>query len=245
MSLFQGINSLGDLIKKIEENKGRIIAILSMLLALAVGIYGYCYYKQQREEKAYRALVTSLEYFDAPFVKDGENKDDLDFLSKKEFKTAEEKWKKVDEIFKGAYKSHGSSGLASFFLAYRSQALLELKDLPKAIELLRLSLSDMPNGSVKEYYKSKLALMLIDTKSANGAGEGIKILKQLALDDTNVAHDRALYHLGEYYWHEKKFSEAKNYWNQLVLKYGKQERYPSPWVEPARDKLRLIDLDVK
>jgi TolA-binding protein len=49
-----------------------------------------------------------------------------------------------------------------------------------------------------------------------------------------------LYNLGEYYWHAKNFDEAKNYWNQLILKYGKSAQKPSTWVELARPKLKLI-----
>ena len=70
------------------------------------------------------------------------------------------------------------------------------------------------------------------------------MLKRMAEQDDTISHDTALYRLGEYYWHIKNFKESRNYWNQLLLKYGKSEKYPSPWVSAAKEKLRLIDSDV-
>ena len=83
--------------------------------------------------------------------------------------------------------------------------------------------------------------MLLDEKDS---AEGLGMLKKLALDEKGVAHDLSLYHLGDYYWHKKNFDEARNYWNQLILRYGKDQKYASPWVAAAKEKLVLIDVEV-
>ena len=72
-------------------------------------------------------------------------------------------------------------------------------------------------------------------------------MKELSVDEKCVAHDRALYHLGNYYWNNKNFDEAKNYWNQLILvaKYNKDAQYSSQWAQKAREKLQLIDANVE
>jgi tetratricopeptide (TPR) repeat protein len=234
------------LIKKVKEHQNRILAIIGLVAAVSGGVFGYLYYKRMRAERAYTALTEALEYFDAPVKKKIDEKDDdFGFLNKKEFKSDAEKWEKVDAVFKVGYEAHEGSGIASFFLAYRAEALINLNDLPRAIEVMRLALSKMPNHKVKAYYQAKLALMLIDARSAAAVEEGVKILKDISRDDKNIAHDMALYFLGEYFWYDKKFTEAKNYWNQLLLAYEKQDEYPSPWVEPAKENLRLIDIDVK
>jgi tetratricopeptide (TPR) repeat protein len=237
------------LIKKVKEHQNRILAIIGLIAAISGGMLGYLYYKRMRAERAYTALTEALEYFDAPVKKaDDAKDDDFNFLNKKEFTSEAEKWTKVDSVFKSGYEANEGSGIAPFFLAYRAEALVKLNNLPKAIEIMRIALSRMPNHKVKSYYEVKLALMLIDARSAAAVEEGVKILKKLSRDDKNIAHDTALYFLGEYFWYEKKFNEAKNYWNQLLLEYEKevtQDKYPSPWVGPAKEKLRLIDIDVK
>jgi len=233
------------LIKKCKEHQSHLLALIGLAVAISGGIFGYFHYKRARAQRAYSALVAALEYFDAPIKKDEEAKaDDFGFLDKKEFTTEAEKWKKVDAVFANEYEKNSNSGIAPFFLAYRAEALVKLKDLPKAIEIMRLAISTMPNHKAKSYYNVKLALMLIDTRSAVAIEEAIKIMKEIGNDDKNIARDMALYFLGECYWYQKKFNEAKNYWNQLLLAYEKQDKYPSPWIEPAKEKLRLIDLDV-
>lgn len=234
------------LIKKCKEHQNYILAIIGLVTALSGGVLGYLYYKKMRAEAAYTTLTEALEYFDAPVKKDIDSKDDdFNFLNKKEFTSDTEKWKKVDAVFKAGYESHRGSGVAPFFLVYRSEALIKQNNLPEAIEVMRVALSSMPNHKVKSYYRVKLALMLIDARSATAVEEGTKILKEISRDEKSIAHDKALYFLGEYFWYEKKFNEAKNYWNQLLLGYEKQDKHPSPWVEQAKEKLRLIDIDVK
>lgn len=245
MSIFHKASLVDDVFKKIKENQGLLLVVLGLIVAMVGGIYGYSYYKKNREESAYRALTLALEYFDAPVKKDGEKAEDMSFLGSKDFKTSDEKWEKVEAVFKKEYEAHKSSGIAALFLAYQSQALVELKKIDDAITVLRAAINTMKSQPVKDYYEIKLALMLVDKGDATLLKEGLDILTQKANKESNVAHDMALYHLGQYYWYEKKYEEARNYWNQLVLKYDKQDRTASPWVTAAKEKLGLIDSDVE
>jgi tetratricopeptide (TPR) repeat protein len=186
-----------------------------------------------------------MEYFEAPIKKADDEKDDLAFMNKKEFRSNEEKWEKVEEVFQKAYENNSSSGVAPLFLAFQAEALTQRGKMAEAVALLRQVIALLSAVEIKDYYRGKLALLLIDTKSEGGVEEGVGILKQLALDDQGVAHDVALYHLGHYYWYMKKFAEARNYWNQLLIKYEKNEEYPSAWVPMAKEKLKLIDRDVE
>lgn len=244
MQIFQGINSLDDVLKRIKEHQNQLLAILLSMTLIVGGTYGYLYYKKSREENAYRALVTALEYFDAPIKKADAStiEEDLSFLNKKEFKTEDEKWNKVESIFDTEYQAHRGSGLAPLFLVYRSQALAHLKKLSQAIDVLRSAVSQMKNNQVRDYFNVKLALMLLD--SPQKEEEGLEMLKQVSQKESNVVHDMSLYHLGEYYWHKRNFNEARNYWNQLLLKYSEDTKTASPWVSVAKNKLRLIDSDV-
>ena len=244
-SIFKDIHSIDDLIRKIKEYQNYLLAGIGIIAILVGSALGYFNYKKNREERAYRALVSAVEYFDAT-IKTGKEEapEDLAFLDKKEFESHKEKWEKTIKVFEEAYAENSSSGIATLFLAYQAKAATELGMKEKAIELLRKIVSDVPNKSVSQHYSIKLALLLIDSKKKDLLEEGVEILKNAAEQGEGISHDSALYRLGEYYWYNKNFKEARNYWNQLLIKYGKGEKYLSPWVAVAKEKLSLIDSDV-
>jgi tetratricopeptide (TPR) repeat protein len=237
---------MNKIIKMLKAQQDKLYILLSVVVCIVLLFIGYGYYKTYREKCAYRVLTQALEYFDANVKKPGEVKeDDVSFIESKEFKTEQEKWEKVDNVFKSAYESNQRSSLAPLFLAYRSQALVHLKKLPEAIEILRMAINLMSVDAIKSYYQVKLALMLLDTSAVKSHEEALSLLTSLAQKESSNANDLALYHLGEYYWYAKKYTEAKNYWNQLIIKYGKIEKYTSPWVELAKEKLRLIENNIE
>lgn len=246
MKVFQNIHSLDDLIRKIQEYQNYILMVIGITTLIVAASFGFFYYKRVKEEGAYRAFTAAVEYFDAPIIKKDEKKtDDLDFLDKKEFSSLQEKWEKVTNVFHEAYEQHRSAGIAPLFLAYEAEALVQLGKTEEAIKVLEQIITMLDNEQAKTFYMIKHALLLIDTNDKATVEKGIEVLKTIARDEQSVAHDTALYQLGTYYWYTKDFTEAKNYWNQLILKYGKQEKHPSPWVEVAKEKLRLIDRDVE
>lgn len=210
-----------------------ILAGIAVIVALALS---YGFYRAKMQERAHKSFVEAMTYFDA---KIGEQDN---FLSdSKSFKSFDEKWAKTAEVFQKAYNDNSSSGLAPIFLAYQSQALLNLGKLDEAINVLQKSLIIMPKKSaLYDYYKVKLALMLIDTQDKGSFVNAISDLKAMALEQNKAVHDLVLYRLGEYYWNQKEFSEAKNYWNQLEIRYGKKTKNPSFWAAEAKSKLKLI-----
>ena len=240
------LKPLDDFFNKIEPYKIHIISTISIVVALSVGTFGYFYYKQNREERAFRALTTALEYFDAPITKAEDRKDDdLSIFGKKEFSNEQEKWQKVESVFREEYNNFRNSNIASFFLAYQAEALIKQSKLHDAAEVLSIAIPKMSDKDAKSFYNIKLALVQIDTKENVSIQNGLERLRSIASEENNPAHDLSLYHLGEYYWNQKNFKEAKNYWNQLVLKYDQDSKYPSPWSSEAKKKLKLIDRDVK
>ncbi len=234
-----------DLIKKIKEYQNYILLFLVLSGVIVGGFYGITYYKKSREEKAYRSLVLALEYFNAPIKeKDSKDQTDLSFLIKKEFKTETEKWEKVNIEFEKAYNRNASSGLAPMFLVYRSQALVNLGKIDDGIDVLRSAIDLFTQENMKDFFTVRLGLMMIDSKDKSKDNEGLKILTDLSLNTESSSHDRALYYLGEYYWHKKDFLMARNYWNRFLVKYGKGEKVISPLTPSVKEKLELIDSDI-
>jgi hypothetical protein len=168
-------------------------------------------------------------------------KEEIQQASRKFFISHKEKWTEVERVFDDAYQKNKGAGIAPIFLAYKSEALLNLGKRDKAIESLNNAVSYMNKRcATRSYYKMKLALMEIDSDNKTLQAKGLQRLKSIALDQNSYAQDMGLYRLGEYSWYKKDFSEAKNYWNQLLLKYGKKTKKPSWWADLAKEKLRLI-----
>ena len=222
------------------NHKREAIITLSILTAIIVLTVGYFFYMGSLQRRAHRSFVDTLKYFDAKVIGKDEFKEDYLNLDEFSFKSSEEKWNKVAQVFQEGYEQNKGAGIAPMFLAYQSQALLNLEKQVEAINVLREAIKAMSNSALKTYYKVKLALMQIDSENKDMVNEGISLLKEISLDQKSSAHDMVLYRLGEYYWNTKNFDEAKNYWNQLILKYGKNAEKPSVWVELARPKLKLV-----
>jgi len=237
---------LDNFFKKIEPYKIHIISTISVVAVLSIGTFGYFYYKHNREERAFKALTSALEYFEAPITKGEDHKDDdLSIFERKEFSSEQEKWEKVESVFKDEYSSFRNSNIASFFLAYQAEAQIRLGKFHEAIETLQMAIPKMTDPNSKNFYTIKLALVQMDTKEDASVENGLQLLKSIASEENNPARDLSLYQLGEYYWHLKNFNESKNYWNQLILQYSQDSKYPSPWADEAKKKLKLIDRDVK
>ena len=239
-------NPIEDLVAFVIKKQKEIIIGTAAVIVVAGTFFGYRAYRAQYEENAYQALVEGLEYLNAPIREEGEEVE-FDLVEKKEFKDEIEKWEKVVAVFENSYDSFSRAGIAPMFLAYLSEGLLKQGKKAEAVAALEKALYQIKNDAVADYYRVKLALVQVDMGDDALREKGLGVLKELAANDKGVAHDLALYRLGEYYWFAKNFEEARNYWNQLVLltRYSQDAPFPSPWAERAKDMLGHIDAQVR
>ncbi len=218
--------------------------LLSFFLFLIVVMGGgtalYFYFQNVTQMQAHKNFMESLEYYNAP-IKTSDSKEDFDFQTK-EFFSFEEKWSKVAEVFAKEYSLNKAAVISPAFLLYQSEALWHLDRKDESVRVLEEAIKLMPSVRVADFAKIRFALMKIDLKEEKEAEEGLNILKELALDGNSVAQARALYELGNYYWRQRAFADARNYWNQLVLKYGKSSSKPSHYVDIVKSRLRLINV---
>jgi len=221
----------------LQKNKKQVSLIAAAVLVVGGVIAWHFIHRSIIQVRAHGDFVHAMEYFQAPVVGQGASSISFDT---KEFRTKEEKWARVEELFRLGYENNKSSGLASIFLAFQAQALWMQDKQEESISILKQAIDIMPSQDLKSYYRIKLALLQIDSENKKLQDEGLFLLKELAVDEKSVGHDRALYRLGDYFWNKKQFDEARNYWNQLVLKYGKSSKKPSLFVQQAKTKLKLI-----
>ena len=225
---------------KLKTDYKKLAIIVMITIFGNVGLYfGYEAYYSYREARAHRALVESLEYFSAQ-VKQAIDEVPKNF-AEKIFPNEKDKWQSTAAAFKRAYDENSSSNIASFFLLYQSEALKNFGDLDKSIDVLKQALSLMPKSELRQAYEIKLALMKVDSSDQIVSKQGLEKLKSIASDDSNIQHDFVLYQLGEYHWTKKEFDQVKNYWKMLMLKYGKGEENPSPWISLIKNRLKLIE----
>ena len=209
-----------------------VVGALATSIA-AVSYIGYGYYRKSIQQVAHHDLVAALRYFDAPVVAEAKQQNKLQFA------TESEKWKEVALQFNEGYKRNASSTLAPLFLAFHSEALINLGEFEEAIRSLTEAVTTMSDIRLQEYYHLKLALLKLDNKNDAYHKEGFDILQKIAFNQQHIAHDQALYHIGLYLWVNKKFDEAKNYWQQFMVKYGNEQAL-DPLIHDVRSKLELI-----
>ncbi len=229
--LTEWFERLGD---QVVKYKNVVIVVLVAAIAGGAGFVGYRYYRSNVQVAAHKDFMQALRYFDAPVKKEADvSADQLYFAS------AEEKWQKVAQVFKDGYNNNKSSDLAPMFQSFWAEALIKQGKLSEAIDELKGALNTMVSDDLKQLYSVKLSLMQLDSKNEQESNEGLERLKQIAYNTQNASHGLALYHLGMHAWTNKKFGEAKSYWQQFVVKFS-DERALNDKVNVVKSKLDLI-----
>ena len=88
--------------------------------------------------------------------------------------------------------------------------------------------------------KVKIALISMDKKDEKVQREALNELIAIANNDGSVANEVALYQVGSYFWNQKKYNEAKDYWQRLLVKTTAKSGQVSVFAGEVRDKLSLI-----
>ncbi len=219
----------------VTKHKEKVIIGALVLVAIGVGLWGYRSYQHRLQVDAHHDFMQALKYFQAPVQKDEKEVAPGTIA----FKTENEKWAYVEEKFRKSFEQHRSTGLAPMFQAFRVEALLSLGKHEDAISVQKEALADLRDYSLKGYYEIKLSLMQLDSAIESNKTEGLERLKKTAYDQKHSAHAQALFYLGQYFWINKKFDGAKNYWQQFIVKYG-NERTLDHFVDIVKEKLELI-----
>lgn len=212
-------------------------------LSLALASGGIVWYRWQathKAQQAHKTLVETLKIFQSPIQKasDQEKRDPSKFYS------ASEKWAHIATVCADAYQQYSSTTLAPFFLTYQADALLNMQKHEEALPLLKKAYSRLKNQALKDFLGVKIALVAMDCSSQATQQEGFLELKRLAENTNHTAHEYALYSLGLYFWDNKEFAQAKNYWQQMLVKYARSDaRSGGVYTEQVKSKLALITVE--
>ena len=214
----------------------KIVAFtIAGIIFTAFGIAGFFQYQTYRLEKGYERVATIQKYIDSE-VGTKKQVSDLEAI---QFNTTEEKWKTIEQESIAAQKNYGDTKLQGLFSAYQAQSALELGKKAEAVSLFKAASKQIVDKSLAAQYSVSMALLQLDSEASKN--EGLETLQTIADQKEIPAHTLALYYLGEYAWTESRFTDAQNYWSQLVIASQSDKSLVNlELIKKAKVKLKLM-----
>jgi hypothetical protein len=200
--------------------------VLFTLLALAAlsAIYvGYRWYATSKEQHAqYACSLLIDEYMNL------QKQETPDYTSFTQKATA-------------SYAQYKGTAVAPYIGLLTVDAYIKNGNQVQAIEVMNTLVdATAENTIVGDLFKTKQALLMIDSTDDMQKEEGLKRLAMLADNSENPHRDYALYHLGLYHWNRNDLVAARSPWQELVESQEVELRAPSPWAEVVAEKLSTI-----
>lgn len=97
------VDELGTLSSRARDNQRLLLALTAGLVVISVIVYGFFFYRSDRERKAQGSLATAIETIDSPLITPGQQVPGAKFKSEAERSTAAEKqFKDVQAKFPGS-----------------------------------------------------------------------------------------------------------------------------------------------
>lgn len=215
------------------NNKTRVLQGIAGFVVLGCVVVVYRYVAQQTNIAAHKELVQLTRMIEEPLRVSGEAASDV------RASLESEKWMRIASVAEKNYQEFKGTKIAATFLALRADALNNLGKSDEAIAAMRQAVGAMSVVAVRDYYQLKLALMLMDATNKTAKQEGLDVLTKITANPKHTAHERALFYLGEYFWINRQFAQAKNIWQQFVVKYG-TEKSLFELIEKAKERLELL-----
>jgi hypothetical protein len=133
-----------------------------------------------------------------------------------------------------------SGAMAPYFTAYEVDALIKLGKREEAIQGLDSLITSLSSSNpFVNLYKTKRALLKIDSEDIQTKEAGRVELENLAQDKKNKNRDEAQFYLGLYYYVADNMELAKKVWQELA-EQSVESKYPSSWSEQAKMRLESL-----
>jgi hypothetical protein len=215
---------------------------IGLLAALIGGYFLNSWYVKNREEQAFKdfsSIVSSMQ----------QNEQIIQALDpQKDKEKIDQAYNDVLLLIDALYKEHVGSYLAPYFLALKSQIILEqTNNYQEAVTILDQALNGMDKKSdLGSLYYLKRIKMGFDSTDTKEQEKSFKELEILANDQTNVMQQEAQYLLGAYYASLGQITQAQEVWKKLINASGElsdrsddTDLLKSSWIKLAQEKLGL------
>lgn len=205
-----------------QQHFKKIIIGIIFVIVLGGGLWWYNFYTMNREMAAQRTFEHCLQEYQSALRNDA-------------------LWPQVEMEFSLGYDQYAHTRLAPYFLVFKVDALLKQNKKEEAYVLMDSVLPLLSGSPLSVFYKTKVALMLLDMSDQDHVKKGLSLLEELAYDDAHSNSDVALYYLGSYYLAHNQIDNACRVWQKLVDQYPTTGTLTSsPWASLAREKLSQI-----
>ena len=204
-----------------------------LLAAAVVGFgswKGYGWYVERREQSAQLAMAEALEEYYKAFSSIMLGKDSQEVVGQR-----------IDDAriaFETVLARHGNANTACYAHAFDADIAWYAGEKERALISMQRAVDRASVPSVRDMFKTKYALMLLDSENSE---KGLEILSTLAHDPKNRVADYAAYYLGYYHWIKGNAQAARDAW--AVLETFASDARPegtSPWLKSAQGKLAQI-----
>lgn len=224
------------IMSRVVEYRREVLLGVALVMVAASSVGGYFWYKDRIARSAHKAYSQACALRDARVLKGDERAGAFEIS----FTDESEKWAAVADAFGEVYAQYPHVGIGVMAGAAQVQALARVGKFSEARDLMAHVLPRVTSPQLRALFTVTYAQLLLDSDQDVDVQKGVTLLAQAAATKDNPIQDTALYYLGLYYWYKSDFSNARNYWNQLVLQYSADDQNGSPWVSLAQENLALL-----
>ncbi len=156
------VDEVGALSVRARENQRVLILLTAAAVIVAVGVYGFFFYRSNREAKAQSALASAIQTFESPLIPPAGSQP----VPNAKFKTEAERTNAAESQFKalrGEYSGSDAADVAGLYLA-RIDAMKG--DVAGSRKLLEEFVKAEPNSMLAESARYSLYQLRIDTGEA-------------------------------------------------------------------------------
>lgn len=210
------------MISAVQDPKTKAMLIGLVFLTLSVlGWFSYSWYNVYTGQQAQKVLGECLQEY------------------QKAIDSIHPLWDEIKLMNELGYDQSSGTSLQPFFLVMQAQALARQQEIDKAVAQMQQAIDTLPQSSpYKNYFVLTQSLMQLDATQKDERQKGFEQLQTLAQDAYNQYGDVAQFHVGDYYFADNNFAQARNVWQTLVAQ--KDQWKDSPWVALAEQKLATL-----
>lgn len=198
--------SFNSIARFVDTRRGQriVIGASAAVLGVAALAGAYYWYGKSLNERAQKAFMESMTEFEQALTQQ-------EGIS----------WSDVERTLEVGSREFSGSSFGPYFKVFQADAVERQNKHEDAVALVKDAVAKMaPKNPLYDLYRTKLALMLMDSKEAALHNEGAALLKTLAETTTNNYRDMALYYLGLYARVQDDTAAMQAYWSQLVRDFG-------------------------
>jgi tetratricopeptide (TPR) repeat protein len=189
------VDEIGALSSKARDNQKLLLAVGGGLLAVAVIVYGYFFYRANREDKAQEALAVAIETFDAP-VGDATPEQQA-VQTGPRFKTEAEKIAAAEKQFKDLQAKYAGTDAADVGGLYMARIAAARGDVKTARPLLETFVKEQKDHMLAGAARFSLYQMRIEAGEA--ATVAVELNAELAKPEPVLPGDSLLVLLAQAY----------------------------------------------